>query len=245
MLRLGVFSPGCVCCTVSWNTLAWSTAPWVTALTSFRVGAVNHSDASMLRMRLETRLLDSAAPAMAMFLPVIFRSVKYTPSGKVRTSWSNTRPMMGRLPCRSWMIFIRSSNCWRRDFSSLISLIRASSTTISLRRKSLRAFWFSMAAVKYWSPRNTSAADATRTPPRITRNCCLRCSRSSSRQGRRLIRAISRNSSTPGRRRSSTPERRWPGRRHSPCRSAPCRRTGWRPGSGCRSSAGSTDRDPG
>ncbi len=33
------------------------------------------------------------------------------------------------------MIFIRSSNCWRRDLNSLISLIRASSTTISLRRE--------------------------------------------------------------------------------------------------------------
>ena len=33
------------------------------------------------------------------------------------------------------MIFIRSSNCWCRDFSSLISLIRASSTTISFAQE--------------------------------------------------------------------------------------------------------------
>src|SRR5690606_4635378 len=92
---------GCVCWNVSWKTISLSTAPAVTAFTSFRFGASSQSEPSRLRIRLETLLLDSAAPTMAMFLPVIFKSVKYTPSGKVLTSWSNTRPMMGRLPCRS------------------------------------------------------------------------------------------------------------------------------------------------
>src|SRR5690606_15122312 len=102
---------GTTCCTVSWKLLACSTAPEVTALTSARFGAASQAEPSRLRIRLDTLLLDSAVPRMEMREPVMVSSLKCTPSGRVRASSSNTRTMIGRLPCRSWMIFMRSSSC--------------------------------------------------------------------------------------------------------------------------------------
>src|ERR1700733_640215 len=106
-------------------------------------GFFSQSDASMLRIKEETRVLDWATPSNFNFVEFCITLVRYTPSGSVFTISSNTCTISGRERCSWSMMVMRAMNFCFEFSRLLISSICLSTALISLRNFSLRASWAS------------------------------------------------------------------------------------------------------
>src|SRR5258708_38565327 len=77
--------------------------------TTCSCGLSIHTDASMFRMNVDTRVLDCATPCISSLLPISFSCVRSTPSRTIFTRSSNRCTISGRLRCSRSMISMRAT----------------------------------------------------------------------------------------------------------------------------------------